>query len=171
MGDLFPCLYRYLVLRPTRHMDSISTNMETQSLMVSHILTLLIGVADHVFAHWSWSASFNRRPGCENKENHHPTGSQGYRVVTPLNSSDQLLISLCNILIRFTIKLWWSTSFFSPPPPPQYQSGAHYPYQYVMKQTRWENNDVVIFFSGCQSTGAHYNPFNLTHGGPNDVIR
>ncbi|XP_078343505.1 superoxide dismutase [Cu-Zn]-like isoform X2 [Oculina patagonica] len=32
-----------------------------------------------------------------------------------------------------------------------------------------EGNDTTT--DGCQSTGGHYNPFNKTHGGPQDQIR
>ena len=31
--------------------------------------------------------------------------------------------------------------------------------------------NTVNYLSGCQSTGGHYNPFNKTHGGPQDQIR
>ena len=33
------------------------------------------------------------------------------------------------------------------------------------------DTDRIIFSLGCNSAGGHYNPFNLTHGGSNDVIR
>lgn len=43
--------------------------------------------------------------------------------------------------------------------PPNTQHGFHI----------HEFGDTVT--NGCQSTGAHYNPFNYTHGGLNDQIR
>ena len=30
---------------------------------------------------------------------------------------------------------------------------------------------IMLFSTGCSSTGGHYNPFNKTHGGPFDKIR
>ena len=38
-------------------------------------------------------------------------------------------------------------------------------------RNRLKMRNIDEYFSGCQSTGSHYNPFNMTHGGPLDKKR
>ena len=46
---------------------------------------------------------------------------------------------------------------------------------YCLSKLRLSSVDLQTFtanyFSGCQSTGGHYNPLNKTHGVPSDQIR
>lgn len=46
-----------------------------------------------------------------------------------------------------------------------------FPYPFTNTSVGFHIHETSNFTNGCASTGAHFNPENQTHGGPNDTVR